>query len=434
VAENQNENNDIWKQASRQMEAVISVTKAFIKFDFFQMLEEVLSTINNMIRGKFGAILLVHGSDVELVVHTGNPPESLVKTVLRQSVEAANISQNESPNAVGLAAQTFLQQKTIVLNDLNNLSVSNAALDVVKKVGITDLLSTPIIYHGQVLGVIQLARTNDQHFTSQEVAQEVEVVESFGRELGLVITEKAAREIAEEARQDLEFFIDLLTHDISSQAMIAYSSLEEIKDVIDQNDEDSQFFVQSALQSLQRVQNIIDQVRLLSMIQELGAAEFTPIDICGAVERSTGVIKTMFPEEEIEITIHQTKSPIFVQGTTILDNCIINLLQNAVLADRNPIKKITIDINSGNENNRCRIAITDRGEGIPEEMQEKIFQRFFRIRSRSKGSGLGLFITKSILEKLNGRITVQDRVEGDYSQGSCFIITLPEVDIENFPS
>ncbi|MHA1969006.1 MAG: GAF domain-containing protein, partial [Candidatus Hodarchaeales archaeon] len=188
MAENQNENNDIWKQASRQMEAVISVTKAFIKFDFFQMLEEVLSTINNMIRGKFGAILLVHGSDVELVVHTGNPPESLVKTVLRQSVEAANISQNESPNAVGLAAQTFLQQKTIVLNDLNNLSVSNAALDVVKKVGITDLLSTPIIYHGQVLGVIQLARTNDQHFTSQEV----EVVESFGRELGLVITEKAA--------------------------------------------------------------------------------------------------------------------------------------------------------------------------------------------------------------------------------------------------
>jgi signal transduction histidine kinase len=430
VAENQNENNDIWKQASQQMEAVISVTKAFIKLDFFQMLEEVLSTITNMIRGKYGAILLVHGSDVELVVHTGNPPESLVKTVLRQSVETANISQNESLNAVGLAAQTFFQQKTIVLNDLNNLSVSDAALDVVKNVGITDLLSTPIIYHGQVLGVIQLARTNDQHFTSQEV----EVVESFGRELGLVITEKAAREIAEEAKQDLEFFIDLLTHDISSQAMIAYSSLEEIKDAIDQNDEDSQFFVQSALQSLQRVQNIIDQVRLLSMIQELGAAEFTPTDICGAVERSARVIKTMFPEEEIEITIHQTKSPIFVQGTTILDNCIINLLQNAVLADRNPIKKITIDINSGNENNRCRIAITDRGEGIPEEMQEKIFQRFFRIRSRSKGSGLGLFITKSILEKLNGRITVQDRVEGDYSQGSCFIITLPEVDIENFPS
>ncbi|MHA1970137.1 MAG: GAF domain-containing protein [Candidatus Hodarchaeales archaeon] len=189
MAENQNENNDIWKQASQQMEAVISVTKAFIKLDFFQMLEEVLSTITNMIRGKYGAILLVHGSDVELVVHTGNPPESLVKTVLRQSVETANISQNESLNAVGLAAQTFFQQKTIVLNDLNNLSVSDAALDVVKNVGITDLLSTPIIYHGQVLGVIQLARTNDQHFTSQEV----EVVESFGRELGLVITEKAAK-------------------------------------------------------------------------------------------------------------------------------------------------------------------------------------------------------------------------------------------------
>lgn len=422
MAENQNESNHVWKQASRQIEAVISVTKAFIQFDFFKMLEEVLSTITTMIQGKYGALFLVHEGEVELVVHTGNPPKSLVKTVLRQSVST------ETSKVIGLAALTVIRQKTIVLDELDKLAVSDAALDVVRDIGITNLLSTPIIYHGQILGVIQLARTNNQHFAPQEI----EVVESFGRELGLVITEKAAREIAEEARQDLEFFIDLLTHDVSSQAMIAYSSLEEIKDVVDQNDEDNQFFVQSAFQSLQRIQNIIDQVRLLSMIRELGPAEFTPIDICGVVERSTEVTKVMFPEEVIEIEIHQEKSPIFVQGTTILDNCFINLLQNAVLADKNPIKKITVNIYSEKENNTCKIAITDRGEGIPDEMKEKIFIRFFKIRSRSKGSGLGLRIAKSILEKLDGKITVKDRIDGDHSQGSCFVVTLPEVNIDEF--
>ncbi|MHA2253288.1 MAG: ATP-binding protein, partial [Candidatus Kariarchaeaceae archaeon] len=413
--------NSSWKQASRQIEAMISVTKAFIQFDLFQMLEEVLSTITIMIQGKYGAILLVHRGDVELVVHTGNPPESLVKTVLRQSV-------NEKPSKViGLAALTVKQKQTIVLDEISQLTISDAALDVARDIGITNLLSTPIKYHGQVLGVIQLARTNNQAFSHQEI----EVVESFGRELGLVITEKAAREIAEEAKQDLEFFIDLLTHDVSSQAMIAYSSLEEIKDAVDKDDEDAQFFVQSALQSLQRVQNLIDQVRLLSKIQELGPAEFTPIDIRGVVERSSKVAKAMFPEEEIEITIHQEKSPVFVQGTTILDNCFINLLQNAVLADKNPIKKIIVEINSEKDDNICKITITDRGEGIPDEMKEKIFKRFFRIRSRSKGSGLGLRISKSILEKLDGKITVRDRITGDFSQGSCFIVSLPEVNIEN---
>ena len=420
MTENQNESNIGWKQATRQIEAVISVTKAFIQFDFFQMLEEVVSTITNMIQGKYGAIFLVHGGEVELVVHTGDPPESLVKTVLRQSVST------ETSDIIGLAALTVIQQKTIVLDELNQLTVSDAALEVARDIGITNLLSTPIIYHGQVLGVIQLVRTNDQAFAPQEI----EVVESFGRDLGLVITEKAAREIAEEARQDLEFFIDLLTHDVSSQAMIAYSSLEEIKDVVDQNDEDAQFFVQSALQSLQRVQNLIDQVRLLSTINEIGPSEFTPIDICGVVERSTEVIKAMFPEEVIEIEIHQKNSPVFVQGTTILDNCFINLLQNAVLADKNQIKKITVEINSEKDNNLCTITITDHGEGIPDEMKKNIFARFFRVRTRSKGSGLGLHITKSILEKHDGKIALMDRIDGDYSQGSCFVVTLPEVDIE----
>ncbi len=423
MTENQNESSIGLKQASRQIEAMISVTKAFIKFDFFQMLEEVLSTITNMIQGKYGAIFLLHGGDVELVVHTGNPPESLVKTVLQQSVSTG------TSKVIGLAALTVNQQKTIVLDEINQLTISDAALEVARDIGITNLLSTPIVYHGQVLGVIQLARTNDQAFAPQEI----EVVESFGRELGLVITEKAAREIAEEARQDLEFFIDLLTHDVSSQAMIAYSSLEEIKDTVDKDDEDAQFFVQSALQSLQRVQNLIDQVRFLSMIQELGPTEFTPIDIRGVVERSSKVVKAMFPEEEIEIQIHQENSPVFVQGTSILDNCFINLLHNAVLADKNPIKKIIVDVKSEKDDNICKITITDSGEGIPDEMKENIFNRFFRIRSRSKGSGLGLRIAKSILEKLDGKIKVKNRIEGDYSQGSCFVITIPEVEIKNFP-
>ncbi|MFX0124917.1 MAG: hypothetical protein ACFFAE_14900, partial [Candidatus Hodarchaeota archaeon] len=105
----------------------------------------------------------------------------------------------------------------------------------------------------------------------------------------------------EEARKDLEFFIDLLTHDVSSQTMITYSCLEELRAVIDEKDEDSQFFLQAAFQSLLRAQMVIDQVRLLSKIKSLHYGDYTPIDMCGVVNRSITSVKAMFPNEKIEI-------------------------------------------------------------------------------------------------------------------------------------
>lgn len=428
MVRNQEEVDGSMKQNSRHLEGIISVTKAFIQLDFFKMLQEVLNTIANMIKGEYGAIFLVHSGEVELVVHSGNPPKSLVKTVLLQRIIEKSDDQKGSSNVMGFAAQTVVEKRTLVFNGMNQLSVSKAAAKVVKNIGITNLLSTPIIYHGQVLGVIQLARLNNQNFTLQEV----EVIESFGRELGLVITEKAALEAAEEARQDLEFFIDLLTHDISSQAMIIFSCLEELIEVVDQEDEDTQFYVKSASRSLQRVQTIIDQVRLLSTIKNLDVAELAPIDICESIDRSIDVIKSMFSEEKLEIDVIRESCPIYIQGTTFLDNCLINLLQNAILADHNQVKKVKILIDLDEDHNTCRIEIIDHGEGIPDELKDKIFQRFFRARTKSKGSGLGLYITRSILGKFNGKISVRNRIPGDHSQGTCFTIILLFIELETY--
>ncbi|MFX1282950.1 MAG: sensor histidine kinase [Promethearchaeota archaeon] len=237
----------------------------------------------------------------------------------------------------------------------------------------------------------------------------------------------------EEARKDLEFSLDLLIHDVSSQTMITYSCLEELKSVIDKNDEDSQFFLQTALQSLLRAQMVIDQVKLLSQIKNLQDGDYTPIDLVGVVQRSITALTSMFPEEQIEIKTSFAKKPSFVQGTTILDNCLLNLLQNAVFADPNPVKRIEILIDEVQGARKWKVEVIDHGEGIPDSLKEKLFQRFFRARSSKKGSGLGLYIVKTILEKFEGEITVTNRVVDDYTQGTRFEITLPRIEIANFP-
>ena len=238
----------------------------------------------------------------------------------------------------------------------------------------------------------------------------------------------------ENARKDLEFFIDLLSHDVSSQTMITYSCLEELKSVIDKDDEDSHFFLQTALQSLLRAQMVIDQVKLLSQIKNLRDGDYTPIDLVGVIHRSINAVTSMFPKEQIEITTSFTKKPSFVQGTTILDNCLINLLQNAVLADHNPVKRIEIVVNEVQGAEQWKIQIVDHGEGIPDDLKDKVFERLFRTRTRKRGSGLGLYIVKTILEKLRGEISVKNRVIGDHKQGSRFEIKLPKVEIPNFPN
>ncbi|MFX1505989.1 MAG: sensor histidine kinase [Promethearchaeota archaeon] len=237
----------------------------------------------------------------------------------------------------------------------------------------------------------------------------------------------------EDAQKDLEFFIDLLIHDVSSQTMITYSCLEELKSIIDEKDEDSQFFLQAAFQSLLRAQMVIDQVKLLSKVKSLHDGDYTPIDLCGVVNRSITSVKSMFPSDQIEINTSFSKSHCFVHGTTILDNCIINLLQNAVLADQHPIKVIDVSISEVYSSN-WKIDVIDRGEGIPDSQKEKVFQRYFRARSEKSGSGLGLHIVKTILSKLGGEISVHNRVSGDYSQGTHFEILIPKIEIENFPN
>lgn len=414
-------------QRTQGLESVATITNAFLKFDFQKMLDQIIKTIINRIPNVFaGGVFLIEGDKVILVTDIG------ATTQLKNSVQIQKLfpgknslrAQNEG-TIIGLAAQTVLEEKTIVVNDTTELNVSTRAQDVVDNLGITNILSIPIFYQNIPRGVIQVARKDNNDFTPEEIV----FMEAIADEIGLVIVQKAAMQKTAEILDEFEFMVDFLTHDVSSQSMILHGCLEEIQSSIDMKDEENQFFLETALRSLQLIQKIIDQVRLLSSLKQLDGKKLAPINLCDALGRAVDSVKSMFPEEDISVTIKNCEEPVIVNGTTIIDNCFINLLQNSVLADNHSRKEITIIVKKMSSDTVI-VEVDDQGEGITDEIKLKVFKRLFRARSKKKpqGTGLGLYIVKTIIETFNGKIWVGDRVKNDHTQGAKFSIELPLVD------
>jgi signal transduction histidine kinase len=103
----------------------------------------------------------------------------------------------------------------------------------------------------------------------------------------------------------------------------------------------------------------------------------------------------------------------------IINTILQNLIENAIKYSRpyDPFVKISIH----RENNSIQISVEDNGQGIDEIHQAKIFDMFYRASERAKGSGLGLYILKRAVERLNGIIELKSKLH----EGSTFIVTLP---------
>ena len=144
-------------------------------------------------------------------------------------------------------------------------------------------------------------------------------------------------------------------------------------------------------------------------------------DISDAVD---DVISALNLPKDFPLTIHNTVSKYCraVGNKEQIGQVIRNILDNA-LRYVNEKGHITINVNEAGE--FIQVGISDTGPGIKAEEQEKIFDKFYRIRDekkRSIGSGLGLSIAAKIIQSHGGQIWVESK----YGQGATFFFTLPK--------
>ena len=98
-----------------------------------------------------------------------------------------------------------------------------------------------------------------------------------------------------------------------------------------------------------------------------------------------------------------------------------------VTTNDNQIAEVSVRFFEFQENNKklLKIEFIDNGRGIPDSKKELIFKRG-SLKDRSViGIGLGLSLVKSIIDKYNAKVWVEDKVVGDYTQGSKFVLVFP---------
>lgn len=239
------------------------------------------------------------------------------------------------------------------------------------------------------------------------------------------VTERrqAEKRIEEEYRR-AEFYIDLMGHDINNVSQVASGYLDLILRMPELPLE-SKKYAEIALDHVKKSADIVSGVKTLSKIQS-GAAELAKIDIYQAFASAVSTVTSQ--PRAVEIDSNITPGKYVIRGNALFHSVFLNLLNNAVKFDRHDLVEINVDISSSDDGKYWRLEFKDRGRGINGDYKTIIFNRLEQAGESAQGSGLGLTIVKYIVESYGGNIRVEDRIEGDRTQGSNFIVLLPKWD------
>ncbi|WP_353685025.1 PAS domain-containing sensor histidine kinase [Thermodesulfovibrio sp. 3907-1M] len=174
----------------------------------------------------------------------------------------------------------------------------------------------------------------------------------------------------------------------------------------------------SIMEGITRISDTIDDFR--KYIKEGLKSESSIIDVNELVKRVVTILNhhIFMHTENFNLNL-QEGLPEIRGNTQKLEQVIINLLINALQAL--PDRKRGIFLSTGIKGDKIYIEIRDEGIGISKDIMPYIFEPFFSTKYSSGGSGLGLYLSKSIIEEFGGEITIKS----EESKGTQIIIYLP---------
>jgi two-component system, OmpR family, phosphate regulon sensor histidine kinase PhoR len=184
----------------------------------------------------------------------------------------------------------------------------------------------------------------------------------------------------------------------------------------------------------ERLTALIENVLDFAKVERGKAAyEFAPGDVGEVVARAVDVYRYRAEREGMDVSLRIAEHlPRASLDARAFELAVINLLDNALKYAKEGGR---VDVSVSRAGASLEVTVSDRGPGIAEDEQERIFDRFVRGRqahageARVRGSGIGLSLVKHIAESHGGRVRVRSPL-GEDGRGSAFVISLPALAAE----
>jgi len=238
----------------------------------------------------------------------------------------------------------------------------------------------------------------------------------------LMESEKRLRE----EKKITKLLLDLMTHDLINYNTVASGNMQLLLELV-KSDEKLSELIFTSLRAIKENSMLVDNVKILHKLLEIGEKiPLEPISLTSVLESARKKVQSIYPSFSLKLNLTLDETDYVVTGHAIIENVFINLLTNSVRYRKVNQQVIDIDIDITHDEDYVSVTLSDYGRGVPDERKERIFDRFALSQQERKGSGLGLSISKRILEALDGKIWVENRADSpnDFSAGASFRILI----------
>jgi signal transduction histidine kinase len=371
------------------VQAVVDAGLAHLELD--ALLKELLERIRGILEVDTCAVMLLDEKRRELVVHASAGIAGAVE-------EGARI-----PVGQGFAGRIAAEGRPIGLAEIDH---ADLLAPLLREHGVKTLLGVPLAVREHVTGVLHVGSVSPRFFTRDETHLLQLVAERVA-----VAIEKARIHDDMVALDELKLsFVAVASHELRAPATAVYGILTTLRERGDTLGGDVRLQLETtAWEQADRMRRLIEQLLDLSRLDAHSVTiDPRPVVLRQALEE----VAAAAVQEPVEVAVDPALA--IVVDPLVLDRVVSNLVANASRYGKAPIR-----VEASQRDQFVRIVVSDAGEGVPEELIPRLFDRFER-GGTGQGSGLGLAIAKAYANAHGGELLYHP---GD--AGARFELILP---------
>jgi PAS domain S-box-containing protein len=219
------------------------------------------------------------------------------------------------------------------------------------------------------------------------------------------------------SNHQLDEVIYKTTHDLKAPV---WSALGLIQIAQQSEDKEKDKYINLIKKNLMKLDSFIEEMNTFFRIERL-TVQREKIELEKMISEEVEILRNLHPNDTMQFDVRMNgRVELFsdqLRVRAIVTNMISNAIKYRDLKKENPFIKIVVQV----DRKYCDICFEDNGIGIAPAHQQKIFDLFFRATDQAQGSGLGLFIVKDALSRLQGTIEVKSTV----GVGTSFQVRIP---------